>query len=182
VTRLYLVRHGRAAAGYDADEDPGLDEVGRGQAEAMADALNPIGPLPVVVSPLRRTRETAAALERAWGVMAAVDPAVGEIPSPVADLSARGVWLRSVLESTWSDLHEDQQSWRERVQGRLLSFATDTVVVTHFVAINVAVGMANGDDRVVCCMPDNCSITIVDVDGDALGLVELGVQAQTVVR
>ena len=36
MTRLYLVRHGRAAAGWDTDPDPGLDEIGRGQAQAVA--------------------------------------------------------------------------------------------------------------------------------------------------
>jgi hypothetical protein len=32
VTRLHLVRHGRAAAGWDTDPDPGLDDIGRRQA------------------------------------------------------------------------------------------------------------------------------------------------------
>ena len=60
MSRLVLVRHGRAAAGWDADADPGLDATGREQADAVAAALAPEGPLPVVVSPMRRTRETAA--------------------------------------------------------------------------------------------------------------------------
>jgi broad specificity phosphatase PhoE len=50
------------------------------------------------------------------------------------------------------------------------------VVVTHFVAINVAVGHASGDDRVVCFVPDNCSRTVLDADGDRLTVVELGEQ------
>ena len=33
MTRLYLVRHGRAAAGWNTDPDPGLDVIGQGQAE-----------------------------------------------------------------------------------------------------------------------------------------------------
>ena len=56
---LVLVRHGRPAAGWDADPDPGLDPEGVAQAERMAAALAPSGPLPIVVSPKRRTRETA---------------------------------------------------------------------------------------------------------------------------
>ena len=36
MTRLILVRHGRAAGGWDDDLDPGLDDLGRAQAEAMA--------------------------------------------------------------------------------------------------------------------------------------------------
>ena len=34
--RLHLVRHGRAAAGWDDDADPPLDEVGQRQALAVA--------------------------------------------------------------------------------------------------------------------------------------------------
>ena len=57
MTQLYLVRHGRAAAGWNTDPDPGLDDIGRAQAAAAADRLAPIGPLPIVTSPLRRCRE-----------------------------------------------------------------------------------------------------------------------------
>ena len=33
MTRVYLVRHGRAAAGWDTDPDPGLDALGVGIEE-----------------------------------------------------------------------------------------------------------------------------------------------------
>ena len=36
MTRVYMVRHGRAAAGWDVDPDPPLDDVGRNQALAVA--------------------------------------------------------------------------------------------------------------------------------------------------
>ena len=74
MSRIYLVRHGRAAADWGSHVDPGLDDVGRTQAEAMASELAPKGPLPLVVSPLRRTRETAAALERRWELGARIEP------------------------------------------------------------------------------------------------------------
>ena len=47
---------------------------GRAQAEAMAAAIGGDA-RPLFVSPLRRTRETAAALERLWGSTATVEPA-----------------------------------------------------------------------------------------------------------
>jgi hypothetical protein len=56
------------------------------------------------------------------------------------------------------------------------------VVHSHFIAINVVVGAALGDDRVVCFAPDNCSWTVVDVTGDSISLVTLGEQATTEVR
>ncbi|HEY3101908.1 MAG TPA: histidine phosphatase family protein, partial [Methylomirabilota bacterium] len=56
VVRLYLVRHGKAAASFSEARDPGLDDAGAAQAEAMAERLAPLGPLPIITSPLRRTR------------------------------------------------------------------------------------------------------------------------------
>ena len=185
MTKLFLVRHGQAAAGYDSDLDPGLDEVGRAQAEAMAGALEPRGPLPMIVSPLRRTRETAAVLERRWGVTARVDPVVGEIPSDES-LAQRGEWLRRVLQGTWADATPALGSWRDSVVDALAAIgeqtAEDTVVVTHFVAINAAVGAATGDDRLVCFRPGNCSITVLESAGGGLRVVELGDEAVTVVQ
>jgi broad specificity phosphatase PhoE len=182
VTTLTLVRHGRAAAQWGQDPDPGLDEVGRAQAIAMADALAPQGPLPIVVSPLRRTRETAAVLEERWDGVGVVDPAVGEIESPSADLAGRDAWLRELMQGSWTDA-PDLDPWRRRVIDALAAIQTDTVVVTHFVAINVAVGHALADDRVVCFVPDNCSRTVLEVDDDRFTVVALGEQvANTTVQ
>ena len=179
---LVLVRHGRPAAGWDADPDPGLDPEGVAQAERMAAALAPSGPLPIVVSPKRRTRETAGALERVWGTTATVEPDVGEIPSPTDDLGARGAWLRGVVRGRWPTLDPDLRAWRDRVVELLVVLNRDTVVVTHFVAINVAVGAATGDDRVLVFRPDYCSRTVLDVAGGQLRVVELGAEAATAVR
>lgn len=183
MTRLHLVRHGRAAASWSAHHDPALDEVGRAQADAAAATLAPLGPLPVVVSPLRRTRETAAAFERVWDVEARVDPAVGEIPSPTDDLAGREAWLVGVLAGRWDDLGASLEGWRDDVVGALLALDRDTVVVTHYVAINAAVGAATDDDRLVCFHPDNCSVTVVEHDGHGsrLRVVELGAERGTVV-
>ena len=177
MSRLVLVRHGRAAAGWGDDLDPGLDDVGRAQADAMADTVTASlpAPLPIIVSPLRRTRETAAALEARWNVAATVDPAVGEIESPTPELAERDAWLRALMQGAWSDVR-DLAPWRRRVIDAMAAITNDSVVVSHFVAINVAVGHATGDDRVVCFVPDNCSRTVLDVDGDRFTVVELGAE------
>jgi broad specificity phosphatase PhoE len=185
VSRLILVRHGEAAAGWGDDHDPGLSPRGRDQAAAAAAALAPLGPLPIVTSPLRRTRETAGALEAVWDSTAEVIAAVGEIASPSDDLSARRAWLSSIMGSTWSDLGHDLLGWRAGVLaalGRLAATVLDTVVVTHFVAINVAVGAATGDDRVMCFAPANCSRTVLSVDAGKFVVELLGDQAISVVR
>ena len=184
MSRLYLVRHGQPLARYDQDHDPGLDGVGRAQAEAAAAELASLGPLPVVTSPLRRTRETAVPFERRWGVTASVDPRVGEIKSPTEDLAERSAWLAEIIrgQRRWSDLDVDRQRWRDDVVDALLALDADTVVVSHYIAINAAAGSATADDRVVSFRPDNCSCTILESDAHSLTLVELGRQRATVVR
>ena len=52
MSRLYLIRHGKPASTWgEADEDPGLDEAGRAQAEA---ALRAQAGLPPPQAPKRR--------------------------------------------------------------------------------------------------------------------------------
>jgi broad specificity phosphatase PhoE len=179
VVRLYLVRHGKAAAAFSEAPNPGLDPTGITQAEAMADRLAPLGPLPIITSPLKRTRETATPLEQRWRFTARIEPAFGEIPSPTDDPAARGAWLRRVMTDVWSAQPEPLRAWRQRVVDTLLALERPTVVVTHFVAINVAVGTADADDRVVVFAPDNCSVTVLDVEDGALRVVRRGAERAT---
>lgn len=181
---LVLVRHGHAAAGWGDDADPGLSPTGRAQASAMAEALSPIGPLPLVVSPLRRCRDTAAALEAVWGVDARVDPRVGEVVAPAAHaaLEDRPAWLAAAMAGAWADLDAERRLWRDTVVEALAGTTEDTVVVTHFIAINAAVGAATGTDQVVSFRPAPCSRTLLGVDAGRLTVVELGVEGESEVR
>ncbi|MXY55949.1 MAG: histidine phosphatase family protein [Gammaproteobacteria bacterium] len=81
---ILLVRHGQAAAGFGSHRDPGLDDVGRAQAEAVAEELAARfeEPVPIYSSPLKRAQETAAPLARRWGSEVILEPRVAEIPSP----------------------------------------------------------------------------------------------------
>jgi broad specificity phosphatase PhoE len=152
----------------------------------VAETLASIGPLPVLTSPLRRTRETAAALEARWPDCLRVEPRVSEIPSPAApegQLADRGRWLARVMSGTWDDgLSEAVLEWRQCVLTALHEVVSDAVVVTHFVAINAAVGEARGDRRAVVFRPDYCSHTVIDNGGGRLAVVELGRESSTVVR
>lgn len=177
MARLYLIRHGKADATWnDSDLDPPLSEVGRAQAEARAAEIAGKGPLPLITSPLRRTRETAAAIERLWNVSAHIEPRIGEITAPAVASGQRGAWLKDVLQRRWSELDPPLGRWRDRVLDALLGVTRDTVLVSHFVAINVAAGYALGDDRVTCFHPDNCSCTVLDLHGNKLQVVELGAE------
>ncbi len=174
MARLYLVRHGKAAASWAEDYDPGLDSVGKLQAKRVAQALAPLGPLEVITSPLSRAQETARPLSDIWGCPRRIEERVGEIPSPTEDLMGRTEWLQGVMGKRWFNLGEDLHSWRQGVVEALLALSVDTVVFTHFIAINVVVGAATGDDRVVCFWPANGSITIMEADGSRLTLIERG--------
>lgn len=179
MARIYLVRHGRAESGWDRDYDPGLDDLGRSQASSAANKLAPIGPLEVISSPLRRARQTAMPLAELWGCPMKIEKHFGEIPSPRRDLRERGRWLAGIMGEKWSDLSRDLQVWRGGVIKGLRDLDRETVVFSHFIAINVVVGAATGDDRVVGFWPDNGSVTTVDVDGDRLNIVELGSETYT---
>lgn len=180
--RLYLIRHGRPTATFSEAHDAGLDAAGLAQAEAVAGRLAALGPLAIISSPLRRARETAAPLERRCGRPARVSPRVSEIPSPGLDLGARGEWLRGVMASRWRELPPELSRWREDVVAALLELTEPSAIFTHYIAINVAVGRATGDDRVVVFAPDHCSVTVLDADGSGLRLIDRGAEAPTEVR
>lgn len=181
--RLYLVRHGRAAASYAEEHDPGLDALGREQAAAVAERLASLGPLALVTSPLLRARETSRPLAQRWQREAAVEEAVAEIPSPPElGLAERGEWLRGFMGGSWRDASRPLAEWRESAIAALSTLRDDTVIFSHFVAINVAAGAAEQDDRVLLFRPDNCSVTILEVDNGRLRMVERGHEAATKVN
>jgi broad specificity phosphatase PhoE len=180
---VQLIRHGRAAAGWDTDADPGLDSVGLAQAEALAERLGSQRPLPIVTSPFRRCQETAAPLARRWGVTPVVEPLVGEIPSPLGvPMRERVDWLRRAMTGTWGELGDDYLAYREAVVGCVAEVGSDTVITSHFVAINAVIGACLDDDRLVIRSLDNASITVVDTAGGRLSLVAGGHEADTLIR
>jgi broad specificity phosphatase PhoE len=191
VIRVHLVRHGRAAAGWDTDPDPGLDDLGREQAAATASRLAGLASTgvehAVVTSPLRRCRETAGFLLERWGWpadrMTVVD-AVREIPSPPGiPMPERVEWLRRAMTGSWTDLGSPYIDFRDGVVDFVRSRTGSVVVFSHFIAINAVIGACLGDDRVVIDSLDNASVTVVEVGaGGDLHLVERGRQADTLIR
>ena len=181
---ILLVRHGQAAAGFGSHRDPGLDDVGRAQAEATAEELAARfeAPVPIYSSPLKRARETAAPLARRWGSEVVIEPRVAEIPSPTEDLRERARWLRGVMAGKWTDLPEELLRWRKEMIDCVLGFETDVVVFCHFIAINVVVGAATGAEELIVFRPDNGSVTVFTTDGTVLKLTTLGRRDDTTVN
>jgi broad specificity phosphatase PhoE len=84
-----------------------------------------------------------------------------------------------VTAGRWAAQAPELQAWRRRVVEALGAIREPSVVVSHYIAINVAVGGATGDDRVVSFAPDHCSVTLVEVEDGALRLIERGAEAAT---
>ena len=190
MTLIYMIRHGKAAAGWDGDADPGLNELGRTQAEAVAEKVQArvATPVPIYSSPLKRCQETASPLAEAWGVTPQIEAGVGEIPPPLEDLTARTDWLRRVMAGTWEGLYGDAVSvesgvdfrgWNDNVVNTLNGLGGEAVVIfSHFIALNVAYCAATGAADVVSFAPENCSLSIFDTDGTSLSLLAQGEETE----
>ena len=181
-----LVRHGQASAGWGTDPDPDLDDVGGSQANNVADLLQThVGDTPIEVwtSPLLRCQSTARPFVEAQSADVLIVDAVREIPSP-RNISAneRIEWLRGAMEGTWSELGGEFLSYRDNLIDVMRSVLHDTVVFSHFIAINAIIGACLGDDRLVIRHLDNTSVTTIDVTDGALTLIEGGNEAETVIR
>ena len=173
---LYLVRHGLAAAGLD-DLDPGLAPLGHEQAALAARALSGREPSRLVVSPLRRTRETAEPIAKTFGLEPEIRAEVAEVFDPSVPPEERKAIIGPFMEGTWSDQPETLRAWRQRVVDTLTEFGSgdgDVIVVSHYIAIWVAIGEATRNDRVVPVKLGNASITALDVVRDKLVLVSAG--------
>ena len=188
---IRLVRHGKAAAGFGSHRDPGLDDLGRSQSEAVAKLLDHqhrTGPngsanLPILrSSPLARAQETAIPLQHLWQTEVAIEERVAEIPSPTEDLAGRAQWLQNAMAGNWSDLDPSSQQWRQNIVDYLLSCSQDCIIFSHYVAINAAVSFAQGDDKMRVFAPDNCSVTSFDNSSGELVIVALGVTDDTFVN
>lgn len=169
---LYLVRHGLAAAGVD-DLDPGLAELGHEQARLAAQFLASVNSERVITSPLRRTRETAKPIGEVLKCEPIVRVEVAEVFDPSMPVEQRRAMIGPFMAGRWSEQSETLRAWRDRVVACLRELAgeaneagRDLVVVSHYIAIGVAIGEALGDDRVVPVPMANASITSIEVSGD----------------
>ncbi|MEO6318577.1 MAG: histidine phosphatase family protein [Acidimicrobiales bacterium] len=175
---LIVVRHGRTeanAAGLLLGRrlDPGLDDLGRRQATALARVLPEGGR--VVCSPLRRTRETAAALGRP------VEVDDRWIELDYGDLD--GTSLRDVPADVWAAWRADPTlapgggeslaNLGARVRGACADLAVeaagrDVIVVTHVSPVKAALGWALGvgDDVAWRAFVAPASITRISTAGE----------------
>ena len=181
--KIYLVRHGQAEHSWQQADNPGLSERGHQQAAATAQQLALIiePGVQLISSPMVRAQETAQPLAQTLGRPVSIIEAFREIPTPVA-LDERPSWLKSISRQSWSEQEEMVRAWHQALLQELRQIRQPAVVFTHFMVLNAIVGALTGDDRVVCYLPDNASVTTVQWTEQTLQLVELGQQLKTVVH
>ena len=185
--RIALVRHGRASAGGDTALDPTLDDLGRRQADEAAKKLDLIfvgQQVQIISSPLLRCQQTAKPFAKLRKASVQVSTEVAEIPSPNGiEMSGRVDWLRVAMQGTWADLGGEYVEFRDLVVKFVQSLETNTVVFSHFIAINAVIGSLLSDDRLVIRSLDNCSITLLDRDSAGnLRIAQTGHEADTLIR
>jgi len=175
---LIVVRHGRTEANASGlllgrRVDPGLDDVGQRQAAALGKVLGAADR--VIASPMRRTRETAAAIGRP----VEVDERWIEIDygsfdgTPLADIPA-STWQawRADLRYTLGDGAESLADLAARVRAAAEDLVDEArtrtvVVVTHVSPIKAvtawALGVPDGTIWRMYCAP--ASITEISTAG-----------------
>ncbi len=174
---IYLVRHGEAAASWGEHPDPGLSELGAAQAQTVAQDLLSGGADKIVCSPMQRCRETAQPFCDLTGRTAEIVPEVSEIVTP-PNIGDRVVWLRELMAGQWP-ADGSMDHWRKDMLQRVLQLPDNTVVFSHFVAINTLVGQLTNTNDVLVFRPGYCSVTVLEKSGDTLRVKELGSEAAT---
>jgi len=175
---IYLVRHGEAASGWGAHPDPGLSDMGQAQATSAAEALSAFSIQAALTSPMRRCQETAAPFAHQEPLELSIEPRVTEIPTP-GDIVDRVLWLRSLMSGEWDATPKLVQDWRQTLIDTVSALPENTVVFSHFVAINAIVGHMEGSNKVTVFRPNHCSITQVKPTESGLKLIRRGEEAGT---
>ena len=187
---IVLVRHAlpvRIDATPDGSPaDPELAERGHEQARRLVQALAADEVTALYSSPSRRARETAAPLEQALGLAAAIDDGLAEFDSkdasyvPVEELKAAGDprWTALVHGDLYS--HDvDPVAFRTRVVEAVERIAARhpggrAVLFSHAGAINAATGAVLGQEKVLWFAPDYCSMSRIGAARDGRrGIVSL---------
>jgi hypothetical protein len=90
------------------------------------------------------------------------------------------------MQGTWTELQArspsgspDYLAWRDTLLRALRELKADSVIYSHYIAINVVVGAAQGNDRVISFSPGHASVTTIAVEGGRFSVRELGEQAQS---
>jgi probable phosphoglycerate mutase len=164
---MLLIRHARPlrAESVDGPADPGLSDLGRRQADALAAWLVPEEVDAVYTSPLRRSVETAAPLGEALGIPVTPDAALAEYDAdsmayiPIEELRAAG-------DPRWLEVPDDIAGFQSRVVDGIDRLAARHPsqrigLVCHGGVINVFVSAVLGIGPQMIFLPGYTSISRV---------------------
>lgn len=187
---IVLVRHAlpvRIDATPDGGPaDPGLAGRGLEQAQRVVAALSGDEVTALYTSPSLRARQTAAPLEQALGMTAAVEPGIAEFDCadssyvPVEELKAAGDprW-HALMKGDLYSRGVDPAEFRARVVTAVERIAAAhpggrAVLFSHAGAINAAAGHVLEQSRTIWFPPAYCSITRIGAARDGRrGIVSL---------
>jgi probable phosphoglycerate mutase len=190
-TEILLVRHGESipvdpANPFDLVEgrgDPGLSELGRAQAEALARRLEHVPLDAVYVTPLRRTLETAEPLLALHGLEASIEADLIELDMGEWE---GGLYRQHITESDpriaevfteqlWELIPgaESNESLFRRTKAGILRIAARhpggrVVAVSHGISISAVLAQATHSAPFAFVGTDNASISVVVVVGEQL--------------
>lgn len=187
-TELILVRHGQTDANINGllvgRQDVLLTDLGHRQAEAVAEQVAPLSPDALVTSPLQRTRQTAAPIGAATGLLPTVVEEIAEFSFGELegwgerDALAAHPHLRTLIQGSahpddfWPG-GESANAFVTRILTGFTKILTDhhhrrVVIVTHGGVIGTfaAVLVASGDTSFFPYLVRNCSISSFTVARD----------------
>ena len=169
---LLLIRHGRPTRDERADgpADPGLSDIGRRQAEALADWLGDEALDAVYASPMRRAVETAAPLADRLGLKVTAEPDVAEYDAgaasyiPIEELKAAG-------DPRWMELPDDIPTFQRRVVDAVERIVAAhgsgrVAVVCHGGVVNVYLSWVLKTEQALFFLPHYTSVSRVLASAD----------------
>jgi broad specificity phosphatase PhoE len=194
-TEVYLIRHGDALPGADevtgsGYDDQSLSELGRRQAQALADRLRTVSLAAIYSSPIGRARQTAQYVADACDVGVTIDDAIREVAlGPIGfdnteeytqeRLSAllrdrlREIAVVAVTSGKWASIpgSEPSDALRARMTEAIGRLAAEypgqrVAIVSHGGAINAYFAAVLGIERDYFFPAANTSISVVRVRGE----------------
>ena len=156
---LIIVRHGRPQTAVDVDgiADPGLDAIGRWQAERVSEWLSHEAADAVITSPKARAIETVQPLLAATGHVPEIVPDLDEVdrfsstyyPTEIVHTHGGAYWDKIVAQD-WEGLGwDDPATFRARVEAAWADLVAEprgdrVVVACHGGVIRIILGAVAG--------------------------------------
>ena len=86
------------------------------------------------------------------------------------------------MAGTWQELGKQFVDYKNDIGNFVKNLNRDTVIFSHFIAINAVIGFVTKNDQLVVAHLDNCSITTFHIDeNNTLTLGDTGSEAPTTV-